>query len=57
MSNGQKPLHLQLDADLYAEIRAKAAQEDTSMRAIVMRALKRAGFTVPPADLRDKRKQ
>lgn len=52
-----KQLNFHCDPGLLAEIKARSMADQTSLRAVVMRALKGFGFNVPPADLEDKRKQ
>ena len=51
-----KQVSFQADPDLWAAVRTRAAAEDTTVRAIMMRALKSFGFVVSDADLDDKRK-
>jgi hypothetical protein len=55
----QKPKAVNFHADpaLWEAVRKRASDEDTTVRAIMMRALKSFGFAVSDDDLDDKRKQ
>lgn len=52
-----KAVNFQADPALWEAVRKRASDEDTTVRAIMMRALKSIGFAVPDDDLEDKRKQ
>lgn len=51
-----KQLLANCDPDLYLAIKKKAAEQNTSIRAIIMRGLLAIGFDVPKEDLEDKRR-
>lgn len=51
-----KQVSFQADPALWEAVRKRASAEDTTVRAIMMRALKSFGFAVADADLDDKRK-
>lgn len=59
MQKDQKPkaVNFQADRALWEAVRKRASDEDTTVRAIMMRALKSFGFAVSDDDLDDKRKQ
>lgn len=48
-------LTLPLRADLHHALRLRAAEEGTTMRAIVLRALRVAGLPIEEADVADRR--
>lgn len=48
-------LTLPLRADLHRALRVRAAKQGTTMRVIVLHALRAAGFPVEEADLADRR--
>jgi|SanBayMetagenome_1026888.scaffolds.fasta_scaffold60606_1 hypothetical protein len=50
------PLQLVLPAELVRDLKVKAAAEQTTVRAIVLRALVREGFKIDPAELGDRRR-
>ena len=50
------PLQLVLPADLVRDLKMKAAADQSTVRAIVLRALVREGFKVDPAELGDRRR-
>lgn len=52
-----KLVSFQADRALWEAVRKRASDEDTTVRAIMMRALKSFGFAVSDDDLDDKRKQ
>lgn len=52
-----KSVSFQADRALWEAVRMRASTEDTTVRAIMMRALKSIGFAVSDDDLEDKRKQ
>ena len=45
-----------LPKDIIKQMKVKAAQEDKTIRVIILEALAQTGFTVDPAELVDKRK-
>ena len=45
-----------LPKDIIKQMKVKAAQEDKTIRVIILEALSQTGFTVDPAELVDKRK-
>jgi len=45
-----------LPKDIIKQMKVKAAQEDKTIRVIILEALAKDGFTVDPAELVDKRK-
>ena len=52
-----KLVSFQADRALWEAVRKRASDEDTTVRAIMMRALESFGFAVSDDDLDDKRKQ
>lgn len=50
-----KQVSFYADAELWRDVKNRAHAENTTVRAIVMRALKAFGFSVPDADLDDRR--
>lgn len=39
------------------QLRQRMAEEDTTLRALVLEALQQAGYAVPEAEIRDRRRQ
>jgi hypothetical protein len=50
------PLQLVLPPAVVRELKIRAATDQTTVRAIVLRALSREGFKVDPAELTDRRR-
>lgn len=50
-----KGLQLYIPQDLYKSLKQAALDQDTTIRAVVLGALKKDGFDVKPEDLRDRR--
>ncbi len=55
--DGDRKITLTLPAALVQELKRRMAAEDTTMRALVLKALADAGYAVPPAELRDRRRR
>ena len=53
---GDRKLTLSLPAAVIRQLRQRMASEDTTVRALVLEALSRAGYRVPPAEIRDRRR-
>lgn len=53
--SGETMMSLKVPTRLREEIRAKAGKEGVTLRVIVLRALKAAGFEVDDAELADRR--
>jgi hypothetical protein len=53
---GDRKLTLSLPAGVVRQLRQRMAGEDTTMRALVLEALLQAGYAVPPAEIRDRRR-
>ncbi|HWL67491.1 MAG TPA: hypothetical protein VNS22_03805 [Geminicoccus sp.] len=45
-----------LPADVLRQLRTRVAEDDTTMRALVLDALARAGYRVDAAEIRDRRR-
>lgn len=52
----QKSIQAYVPASLVRELNIKAAQEDTTVRTIILKGLKALGMVVPEDELRDRRK-
>lgn len=52
-----RKLTVQLPADVLRQLRARVAEEETTIRALVLEALARAGYRVDAAEIRDRRRQ
>lgn len=55
--DADRKITLTLPAALVQELKRRMAAEDTTMRALVLKALADAGYAVPPAELRDRRRR
>ena len=55
-AGGDAPFQVTLPRDLIRQIRVRAAEEDTTHRAIILRALKLYGFSIPEGEDIDRRK-
>jgi hypothetical protein len=55
-AGGDRKLTLSLPAPVIRQLRQRMAAEDTTVRALVLEALSRAGYRVPPAEIRDRRR-
>jgi hypothetical protein len=53
---GDRKLTLSLPAAVVRQLRDRMAQEETTLRALVLEALKKAGYAVPEAEIRDRRR-
>lgn len=53
---GDAPFQVTLPKDLIRQVRLRAAEEDTTHRAIILRALKQYGFDIPDGEDVDRRK-
>jgi hypothetical protein len=53
---GDRKLTLALPAPVVRQLRARMAAEDTTVRALVLEALRRAGYAVPDEEIRDRRR-
>jgi hypothetical protein len=51
-----RKLTLCLPAGVLRQLRQRMADEDTTLRALVLEALCRAGYAVPEAEIRDRRR-
>lgn len=56
-SDADRKITLTLPAAVVQELKRRMAAEDTTMRALVLKALADAGYAVPPAELRDRRRR
>jgi hypothetical protein len=45
-----------LPADVVRQLRERMAREETTLRALVLEALRQAGYAVPAAEIRDRRR-
>lgn len=52
-----RKITLTLPAAVVREIKGRMASEDTTMRALILRALADAGYVVPVRELRDRRRR
>lgn len=52
-----RKLTLTLPAAVLRQLRQRMAEEDTTLRALVLEALQQAGYAVPEAEIRDRRRQ
>lgn len=55
-SDGDCPFQVTLPRELVHQIRVRAAEEDTTHRAIILRSLKHYGFSIPDGEDVDRRK-
>lgn len=46
-----------LPTTVIRQLRSRVAEEDTTMRALLLRALAQAGYDVPVAEIRDRRRR
>lgn len=51
-----KRLTFEVSPDVWRQVKDQATANETTMGAIVLRALRAVGFSIPDADLDDKRK-
>jgi hypothetical protein len=51
-----RKLTLALPADVVRQLRERMAREETTLRALVLEALRQAGYAVPAAEIRDRRR-
>ena len=51
-----RKLTLSLPAAVVRQLRDRAAREETTLRALVLEALRQAGYAVPEAEIRDRRR-
>jgi len=54
--SSDRKLTLSLPAPVVRQLRARMAAQDTTVRALVLDALRRAGYAVAPAEIRDRRR-
>jgi hypothetical protein len=54
---GDRKLTLSLPAAVVRELRRRTALEETTLRALVLAALAAAGYAVPAAEIRDRRRR
>lgn len=54
---GDRKLTLSLPAAVIRALRARTVHEDTTLRALVLEALAAAGYPVPAAEIRDRRRR
>lgn len=54
--DGDRKLTLTLPAAVLRQLRQRMAGEDTTLRALVLEALQQAGYAVPEAEIRDRRR-
>lgn len=54
---GDRKLTLALPASVVRQLRARTAAEDTTIRALVLDALARAGYRVDDDEIRDRRRR
>lgn len=52
-----RKLTLTLPATVLRQLRRRMAEGDTTLRALVLEALRQAGYAVPEAEIRDRRRQ
>ncbi|MDF1586176.1 hypothetical protein [Marinimicrococcus flavescens] len=55
--DADRKLTLSLPAAVVRELRRRMAAEETTMRALVLEALQAAGYAVPAAEIRDRRRR
>lgn len=53
----EQTLQIKLPTITKRELRRKAMEEEATIRTIVLRALAKDGFSVPPDEMQDRRKQ
>lgn len=56
-AEGDRKLTLSLPETVIRQLRRRMASEDTTMRALVLGALQEAGYAVPAAEIRDRRRR
>ncbi len=56
MTTGDRKLTLTLPASVVRQLKARTAEQDTTVRALVLEALARAGYAVPVEEIRDRRR-
>jgi hypothetical protein len=52
-----RKLTLSLPAVVVRQLRDRVAREETTLRALVLEALMKAGYVVPEAEIRDRRRR
>ncbi len=53
---GERKLTVTLPASVLRQLRLRTATEATTIRALLLEALARAGYEVPPGEIRDRRR-
>jgi hypothetical protein len=56
-ADADRKITLTLPATVVQQLKRRMATEDTTMRALVLKALADAGYAVPPGELRDRRRR
>jgi hypothetical protein len=51
-----RKLTLSLPAEVVRQLRERMAREETTLRALVLEALRQAGYAVPAGEIRDRRR-
>lgn len=51
-----RKLTLSLPAPVVRQLRERMAREETTLRALVLEALRKAGYAVPAGEIRDRRR-
>jgi hypothetical protein len=52
-----RKLTLSLPASVIRQLRDRVAQDDTTLRALILEALSKSGYLVPEAEIRDRRRR
>ena len=52
-----RKLTLSLPAPVVRQLRDRMAREETTLRALILEALSKAGYAVPVAEIRDRRRR
>ncbi len=55
--NGDRKLTVTLPVSVIRQLRARTAAEETTIRALLLEALARAGYAVPEREIRDRRRR
>ncbi|RMF21263.1 MAG: hypothetical protein D6760_09855 [Deltaproteobacteria bacterium] len=56
MQNGDRKLTVTLPAAVLRELKARTVERETTVRALLLEALAAAGYPVPAAEIRDRRR-
>jgi hypothetical protein len=56
-ADGDRKLTLSLPSGVVRQLKGRMAREETTLRALVLEALRAAGYVVPAVEIRDRRRR